>query len=84
MEKNELPPALLERLEALRPKGISKKLDVIPTLVAYYIANRQEDTDWVVLPVVNFDAYFGTASFGKKYLTLIPPEIMRTRRLCRY
>lgn len=75
-EKNELPPALLERLEALRPKGISKKLDVIPTLVAYYIANRQDDTDWVVLPVVNFDAYFGTASFGKKYLTLIPPEIM--------
>lgn len=75
-EKIKLPPALLEQLEAICPKGISKKLDVIPTLVAYYIANRQEDTDWVVLPVVNFDAYFGTASFGKKYLTLIPPEIM--------
>lgn len=75
-EETELPQALLERLEALRPKGISKKLVVIPTLVAYYIANRQEDTDWVVLPVVNFDAYFVTGSFGKKYLTLIPPEIM--------
>jgi len=72
----ELPPALLERLEALRPKQIPQRLKVIPALVAYYAANRQEDIDWVVLPVVNFDAYFGTASFGKKYLTLIPPEIM--------
>lgn len=75
-EEAELPPALLERLEALRPRQIPQKLKVIPTLVAYYAANRQEDIDWVVLPVVNFDAYFGTASFGKKYLTLIPPEIM--------
>ena len=38
-------------------------------LIKYYYANRQEDTDWVVLPVANFDAYFGSTSFSKKRLT---------------
>ena len=30
----------------------------------------------MVLPVANFDAYFGDTSFSKKYLPKIPPEIM--------
>ena len=38
-------------------------------LIKYHHANRQEDTDWVVLPVANFDAYFGSTSFSKKRLT---------------
>lgn len=41
----------------------------LETLIKYYYANRQEDTDWVVLPVTNFDAYFGSTSFSKKRLT---------------
>ena len=46
------------------------------TLIRYYLANRQDDCEWVVLPVANFDAYFGDTSFSKKYLPKIPPEIM--------
>jgi len=30
----------------------------------------------VVLPVANFDAYFGDTSFSKKYLPKIPAEIV--------
>ena len=41
----------------------------LETLVKYYYANRQDDTDWVVLPVANFDAFFGSTSFSKKRLT---------------
>ena len=41
----------------------------LETLIKYYYANRQKDTDWVVLPVANFDAYFGSTSFSKKRLT---------------
>ena len=37
-------------------------------LIKYYYVNRQEDTDWVVLPLANFDAYFGSTSFSKKRL----------------
>lgn len=43
--------------------------NALETLIKYYYANRQEDTDWVVLPVANFDAYFGSTSFSKKRLT---------------
>lgn len=70
----ELPPELVGRLKTAQPKGVP--LEVLTTLVAYYMANRQEDTDWVPLPVANFDAYFGGKTFSKKYLKTIPPEIM--------
>lgn len=37
-------------------------------LVKYYLANKPEDTDKVVLPVTNIDAYFGNGNFSKKWL----------------
>ena len=70
----ELPPEFLEKLKTTQPKGVP--LEVLTTLVAYYMANRQEDTDWVPLPVANFDAYFGGKTFSKKYLKAIPSEIL--------
>ena len=50
---------------------------VLEALIAYYTANRPEDSDWVVLPVASFDAYFGSTTFGRKYLRAIPPEIIQ-------
>ena len=37
-------------------------------LVKYYITNKPLDSDKVVLPVTNFDAYFGNGTFSKKWL----------------
>ena len=37
-------------------------------LVKYYIANKPIDNDKVVLPVTNFEAYFGNGTFSKKWL----------------
>ncbi len=37
-------------------------------LVKYYIANKPLDNNKVVLPVTNFDAYFGNGIFSKKWL----------------
>ena len=65
-EEPDLPPVLVEQLRSLTPKGVP--VEIVETLVAYYLANKPEDSDWVVLPVANFDAYFGTTSFGRKYL----------------
>ena len=62
-----------EKLTIL-PKGLPLK--VVSTRIAYYAVNKPEDSDWVVLPVANFDAYFGTTSFGRKHLRLIPGEII--------
>lgn len=70
----ELPSELMERLRAAAPEGVP--FEIIETLVAYYIANKPEDSDWVVLPVANFDAYFGGTSFSKKHLKAIPETIM--------
>ncbi|EDN01228.1 hypothetical protein BACCAP_00796 [Pseudoflavonifractor capillosus ATCC 29799] len=88
LRKNEpeLPPALAERLYSLTPKGVP--LEMVTTLAAYYLAKKLEDSDWMVLPVVNFDAYFGTTSFGWKYPKQIPETILERVEtgfgLCRY
>lgn len=70
----ELPEELAVRLEQVRPEKMPS--NVLPTLVAYYLANRPEDSDWVVLPVTNFDCYFGNSNFGRKYLNQLPPEVI--------
>ena len=71
----ELPGELMDRIETLRPEKLPAQ--VLHTLIAYYAANRPEDSDWVVLPVTNFDCFFGDTSFGRKYLHLLPPEIIQ-------
>ncbi len=61
--------------------------EIISTLIGYYIANRQEDTDWIVLPVSSFDAYLGT-SFGRRWLRMIPGSVLERSEqsfgVCRY
>ena len=81
-----VPAELAERIKAVLPKGLPPEM--VCTLIAYYAANKPEDSDWVVLPVASFDAYFGTTSFGRKYLRLIPNEILERPDsgfgVCRY
>ena len=80
-----LPPGLEQRLADSFP---SAKPEVLLTLLQYYVANKQEDSPWVVLPVANFDAYFGTTAFSKKWLTKIPAGFMERQNqhfgVCRY
>lgn len=71
----ELPEELRAKIEAVQPEKLPA--EVIHTLIAYYAANRPEDSDWVVLPVVNFDCWFGDTNFGRKYLSQIPEEIIQ-------
>ena len=73
-EGPELPLELTEKVTTALPKEIPS--EVVCTLIRYYLANRQDDCEWVVLPVASFDAYFGDTSFSKKYLPKITPEIM--------
>ena len=81
-----VPPELAERIRGILPKGLP--LDMVCTLIAYYAVNKPEDSDWVILPVASFDAYFGTTSFSRKYLRLIPEEVLERPDsgfgICRY
>lgn len=36
----------------------------------------KDNTDWVVLPVANFDCYYGNTNFSKKWLSKIPDTIL--------
>ena len=74
-DERKLPQELLTKIEAVRPEKLPAK--VVHTLIAYYVANKQEDSDWVVLPVANFDCWFGDTNFGRKYLSQIPEDIIQ-------
>ena len=80
-----LPEQLISAAAQLAPDVRS---DVIEVLVKYYIANKPYDTDWVVLPVSNFDAYFGTTAFSRKWLAMIPETVIERQKqrlgVCRY
>ena len=66
-----------ETVQKLKDALIDKKReDVIVLLAKYYITNKPEDSDWVVLPVDSFNAYFGTTSFDRKWLPEFPEEII--------
>ena len=64
-----LTEAVEKNLKSATPKGIKPEVLIAP--YKYYMANTQVGTDWVILPVTNFDAYFGTTAFGRRYLQLL-------------
>lgn len=70
----------------MAPDGVPS--EVLYTLIAYYVANKPEDGDWVVLPVTNFDAYFGNTNLSRKWLNKIPESIIIRQKqsfgVCRY
>lgn len=53
------------------------KLEHLTTLVAYYLANKPEDSVWVVLPSTNFNCYFGSTVFSKKVLKEITGKVIQ-------
>lgn len=70
---------------AATPNGVPET--VLATLYRYYLANKPEDSDWVVVPVTNFDACFGTTSFSRKWLAKLPESIITCENgygVCRY
>ena len=84
-EKYPLPEAVIKQLETTDTNGVQK--EIIAELIRYYLANKQDGTEWVVLPVANFDAYYGNNNLSKKWLAKIPKSIIiRENRhgICRY
>ena len=68
------PEDALLKLAELTPKGAPS--EVLPVLVQYYYSNKPEDHDWVVLPVSNLDAYFGTTAFSRKWLPALQEDLI--------
>ncbi len=75
---------LRQRIEKLAGK---KAAPYICDLITYYRAHRQEDIDWVILPVTSFDMYYGGSYFSKRILSTIPEAILERQNhvgTCRY
>jgi len=51
-------------------------VDVVSDVICFCIASKRDNTDWVHLPVANFDCYYSNTNFSKKWLSKIPDTIL--------
>lgn len=72
-EEVEIPDLILDKLHEMLPENC---IEGVETLIKYYVANRQPDTDWVVISHINLDGYLGYGTFTKKLLATIPEDIL--------
>lgn len=73
MEEYILSPEKYDNLKSLDLNGVP--LEVVCDVVAYCEVNKNDDNDWVVLPIANFDCYYGNTNFSKKWLSKIPDTV---------
>jgi len=73
-EEYTLPEDIAERLTKTNLNEVP--FEVVSDVICFCLANRQEYTEWVVLPVGNFDAYYGNTYFSRKWLCRIPESIL--------
>lgn len=84
-EESLLSETVMERLDKTDTNSVPK--EIIAELFRYYYVNKLDDTNWVVLPVTNFDAYYGNNTFSKKWLAKIPNTLIvreNNHGVCRY
>lgn len=65
-------------IAAQLPDGLP--YETAETVLAYCIANKPDDSDYVVLPVANFDAYFGSTNFSRKWLNMFPDILLEREK----
>ena len=73
-EEYPLPEDMEEKLRNTDLNDVP--FNVVSNMVCFCLANKQEDTDWVVLPVGSFDAYYGNTYFSHKWLSRIPNTVL--------
>ena len=70
----ELSEDVLQRLTERTPKGVPLEASVM--LYKYYIANKEDDQEYVVLPQQNFNAYFGSTAFSQKWVAALNGKVI--------
>ena len=73
-EETPLPKHIKEKLESINLNDVP--FDVISDVICFCIANKRDNTDWLHLPVANFDCYYSNTNFSKKWLSKIPDTII--------
>ncbi|MBR3597964.1 MAG: hypothetical protein IKL47_13440 [Clostridia bacterium] len=69
-----------ETLQKIKSYGVNAKTEgLMITLAEYYIANKEPDSDWVIIPKTNISAYLGSATYMESYEDKIPDEFMEKK-----
>jgi hypothetical protein len=48
-------------------------------LYKYYVGNKEDDQEYVVLPQQNFNAYFGSTAFSQKLVTALCGKVIEKK-----
>ena len=81
----DMPEDMLQRLTERTPKGVPLEASVM--LYKYYIANKEDDQEYVVLPQQNFNAYFGSTAFSQKWVGALNGKVIEKKSsegVCKY
>lgn len=86
----DLPEETIQRITDLTPKGVPVEASVL--LYKYYIANKEDDQEFILLPQQNFNAWFGNTSFSQKWVGALNGKLIEKKvldgvskyRLCLY
>lgn len=86
----DLPEETIQRITELTPKGIPVEVSIL--LYKYYLANKEDGREYVLLPQQNFNAYFGNTSFSQKWVAALNGRLIEKKvldgvskyRLCLY
>ena len=69
-----------ETLQKIKAYGVNVKTErLMITLAEYYIANKEPDSDWVIIPRTNISAYLGSATYVESYEGKMPDEFMEKK-----
>ena len=72
-----LSDEMLDKIRAYHADAKTERLMI--TLAKYYIANKEPDSDWVIMPRTNISAYLGSATYMESYESKIPNELMEKK-----
>ena len=86
----DLPEETIQRISELTPKGVPVEVSIL--LYKYYLANKEDDREYVLLPQQNFNAWFGNTSFSQKWVAALNGKLIEKKvldgvskyRLCLY
>ena len=67
----------LDKIRAYQADAKTERLMI--TLAEYYSANKESDSDWVIIPRTNISAYLGSATYMESYENKIPDEFMEKK-----
>ena len=67
----------LDKIRAYHTDAKTERLMI--TLAEYYIANKESDSDWIIVPRTNISAYLGSATYMESYENKIPEGFMEKK-----